>query len=369
MGFGCYDAYKEYDSIWFSAIDHNGLYKMNLNNNELIRLAEFPNEDNIFELHRRIIFHNRLLFFIPYKGKGISAYHLDTGKMDYYIPDGKEIHASDAFLDGEIIWIIPRNLNQPLYEFNVEQGTFYKHEEWNSNILKIPGINENNILSLTSTCFFNKTMTTVLYNTPYVIKTDIRAINDMEIYCLSDEYPLRGIAYDDGSYWMTLARGGSVLHVDFINKDIKVIDLDTCDRTIFMNLIVDNDAIIVLPCKDSYIYKFYKNGNSSYKYITDNKPNMAKMDLPLYMGWIKDGNDLFLLPSAGDSIEKYNSENEYKADFNISEVICKSNIFYETDDRSLSDFVDIVKYYKNLIRFDEIKNTYGRLIWESTKDL
>lgn len=368
MGFACYDAYKEKNNIWFSAIDHNGLYKKNLDNNEIIKLAEFPHEDNIFELHRRIIVHDRVLFFIPYKGKGISTYHLDNDNMDYFIPDdGNDIHASDAFLDGDIIWIIPRTLNQPLYEFNIRQGIFYKHEEWNNRILKIFGINHNNILSLTSTCFFDKTMMTVLFNTPYVIKTNIITGN-IDIYYISSEYPLRGISYDRGNYWLTLAKGGSVLYIDFETNNVKIIDLDTSSNAVFMNVIVDNQSVILLPCKDTNIYRICKDTNLSYKYINNMKVNKTKSSLPLYLGWIKDEDDLLLLPSADDKIIRYNKENEQEIDFISKKLKEKSIGFIEQSDLTLIDFVLTAKSYQSIVKSNIDKNSYGSEIWERTKN-
>ena len=371
MEFGCYDAYKENNTIWFSAVDHNGLYKMRLDNNETVKIAEFPNEDNIFELHRKVIVYNRILFFIPCRGRGISAYHLDTGKMEYFIPDDRnEIHACDAFLDDEVLWILPRNLSQPLYEFNIEQGVFYKHDEWNKTILKLPGISEKQILSLKSTCFIDKTMMTVISDTPYVIKTHIKdGITD--IYYLSDEIRLRGITYDEGNYWLTLSKGGSVLYADFINKEVKIIDLDFSEKASFMNIIVDeqNQSIIVLPCNDTDIYRFYKNKNEAFVYKSDFKPNKDKLKLSLYMGWLKDENEILLLPSAKDYIEKYNSANEYKTSCNIRELKCKSNFYNELDYRSLNNFIDTVKYFNSMVKCNDKMNTYGNLIWEKTKDI
>lgn len=364
MGFACYDAYKEENFIWFSAIDHNGLYKINIDNNEMVRVAEFPEEDDIFELHRKVIVYNRVLYFIPYKGNGISTYNLDTHEMDYFTPhDENELHASDAFLEDDIIWILPRSLNQPLYEFNITHKKLYPHEEWNNRILKLYGLTNNHILSLTSTCFVNSTMMTVIYNTSYVIKTSIKTWN-IESFYISDEYHLRGIAYDAGSYWITLSKGGSILYVDLNHNRINIIDLDCSGSAVFMNAIVDDQSVILLPCKDTGIYRIDREQKQSYLYQYDIRLNKAKQHLPWFMGWMKDENRLYILPSAVDEIVEYNREKEKKVDFILRDFKHLSISMYESGHQSLLRFLEIVDSYHYIDKSHNDSNTHGKKIWE-----
>ncbi|TAH69980.1 MAG: hypothetical protein EWM47_05960 [Anaerolineaceae bacterium] len=365
MGFNCYDAYKEQDIIWFSAIDHNGLYKMHVDDNEIIKLAVFMCEENTCEIHRRIITYNRVLFFIPFKGNVISSYDLDTEVMEYYLPAGvKEIHASDAFLDGNKIWILPRQLDQPLYEFNIEQKIFYKHEEWNNKLLNIFDVTENNILSLTSTCLVNKTLMTVVYNTAYIIKTDLTT-GEIELYHLSDNLRLRGIIYDNGHYLLTLAIGGAILCVDFASKTIDYIKLDTSKKAIFMNLIVDDQYIIVLPCKNSNIYKVYKNQNLTCILEDDKCQFNDKSNLPMYLGWIKDGDELLILPSAGNDIVRHDVLNEKEVEFFSERVRPQSSVIYERNETSLNSFIGNINAINSVVNpnIDCVSN--GKIIWKT----
>jgi len=369
MGFGCYDAYKEQNFIWFSAIDHNGLYKLNIDNNEMVKLAEFSEEDNIFDLHRKIIVYNRTLYFIPLKGKGISKYHLDTHEMEYFIPDDRnEIHASNAFLDNNVIWILPRNLSQPLYEFNIVHKKFHQHKEWNEKILKLYGLENNHILSLASSCFADKTMMTVISNTPYVIKTSMQTWK-IETYCISNKYRLRGIAYDSGNYWITLSKGGSILYVDINGKKINMIDLDTSSNAAFMNIIADDQSVIILPSKDTKIYRIDKKLNQSYIYDIDMRQNLAKKHLSWCMGWLKDEDGLYILPCAGDEIEKYDINKEKQVDFILKDVQYQSFSVSESEEHSLTHFLETIDSYQCIVKSNYKINSYGKMIWKAIEQL
>lgn len=368
MKFGCYDAYIENNTVFFSAIDHNGLYKMRLDSNEMTKIAEFQYEKNISELHRKVIIHDRVLFFVPYKGSGISSYHLDTNKMDYVIPSyGGEIHASDAILVDDTIWVIPRELSQPLYELNIKRCMLYKHEEWNNKLHKIIGITRKHILSFTSTCIVGKAMLTVIYNTPYIIKTELTT-GDIELFHISENVGLRGITADNNGYWLTLAKGGSILYVDFISNKIEHIKLDLSKDATFMNIIVSEEFIIILPCKNTKIFKLYKKQQTAFVIEDRIDHNKVNRNLPLYMGWLKDEQGLIFLPCVGGDIVRCSAENESKIEFISENVKRQGIIFHETNDNSLFSFIGTVKLlngaYKQEVNVDD--ETYGEIIWDST---
>ncbi|HHV10474.1 MAG TPA: hypothetical protein GXX75_09390 [Clostridiales bacterium] len=341
---------------------------MAIDDSEVVKVTDFQHERNIAELHRRVLAYNRVLFFIPYKGRGISAYHLDTGQMEFFLPsDRKEIHASDAFIHKETIWILPRVLDQPLYEFNITHKRFYKYEEWNNRLLKLLNITDKHILSLSATCFLDRIMWTVIYNTPYVIRTELMSGN-VDIYYLSDELRLRGIAYDEGKHWLTMEKGGDLLYIDFLAGNAEIFHIDTSNDASFMNLIIDEKSVLVLPCRNSNIYKIDKR-QQTVSVIKDNlKQNEIKKSLPLYMGWIKGDNGLLILPSAGDNILKCTAEYEPKLKILPQKLKCEGSVFYERNNDFFMNYIENIDTLTSILEPHLDSETFGAVIWRYIKN-
>lgn len=93
------------EDIWFSAGNYNGLYRYNLNEKNIERVANFPNEDMIqWDLYHNVCKYHNSLVFIPCYANTISIYNIEKKVFDQIeIPDVKKnIKNVPDFLEGKI---------------------------------------------------------------------------------------------------------------------------------------------------------------------------------------------------------------------------------------------------------------------------
>lgn len=82
----CYRAFCNVsDSIFFSALYYNRLYRLDLTQKAVADLGEVPQEWQMeTSLHSNIIYWKDILWLVPSRAHALSAYHLDTGEWERY---------------------------------------------------------------------------------------------------------------------------------------------------------------------------------------------------------------------------------------------------------------------------------------------
>lgn len=139
-----HDAVNVKNEIWFSAINTNGLYKMNEITKKIQFVCFFPdaNIEGIF-LHSKVFHYKDKLIFVPFQAKSISIFDLKTKEMvSIKIPD--DLSYTDyslfytAIQDKNIIYMIPCRCEQ-MIKFNVQNNEIElidvilndKNHKWN----------------------------------------------------------------------------------------------------------------------------------------------------------------------------------------------------------------------------------------------
>lgn len=71
------------DSIFFTDLDYNRLYRLYLEKKEVVDLGEIPQEWQMERsLYSNIIYNDGVLWLVPSRAHAVAAYHLDTGSWE-----------------------------------------------------------------------------------------------------------------------------------------------------------------------------------------------------------------------------------------------------------------------------------------------
>lgn len=126
------------NSIWFSAIERNGLYKYDLNTKDVIYVSLFPNEMvNERIIHKKCLLVGEQIYFFPHNGKHIHLYSIKDNS--FYSIRFEEI-VYDVLLDGSDILMICGEKCEKLYILNICSQIISCVKEYENNIRKYSGI-------------------------------------------------------------------------------------------------------------------------------------------------------------------------------------------------------------------------------------
>jgi hypothetical protein len=119
-----YCAVRVDNRLFFSNNSFNGLFFIDINTHEIIRVDSFPNE-NITKrnMHKKCLLIGKKVFFIPAFGNYIDVYDTENNTIDSYFLENKGNNnridnASDAIVIDDDVYIFPMRLDCDLRVFN-----------------------------------------------------------------------------------------------------------------------------------------------------------------------------------------------------------------------------------------------------------
>lgn len=113
--------------LYFSAIGHNGLYKMNLATNVVEFVMRFEGESLwTSNLHHKVLFYKNAFYFIPFWGKGISKYDFSKKNMDFYLLSEEEVTFMGAYIYEDKILLIPGHTLDWFGFFDLKESKFIR---------------------------------------------------------------------------------------------------------------------------------------------------------------------------------------------------------------------------------------------------
>lgn len=129
-------AYVKVDSgIYFSALNHNGLYSYDVEKDELSYICSF--QDEVLDrrhLHSDVVRVGEKLYFIPMNGSSMHIYDLKTGAvtaigLQQYVAQGVPSKFNKAFVVGDKILLIPGRSHYIII-FDTCTEEIYADNEW-----------------------------------------------------------------------------------------------------------------------------------------------------------------------------------------------------------------------------------------------
>lgn len=182
------------EDIYFSALYHNALLRMNMRTGKTEYLCSFEKEKGIIGMHIKAFCYKSLVWFIPQYGEYIACYDVDRNKMEYFTVPGKTYDRAcmeKYCLDDHGEHILPK----------------YSDAGW---------VDEENIYLVPA-----GTETVVILN----VKTK-KIFNAANIINLENEFLGCGTYYE-GKVWMAPYEGSQLVSMDMHTGEIQKID---CER-------------------------------------------------------------------------------------------------------------------------------------------
>ena len=135
--FSVFSAYHDGESLWFTAVEYNALYRMFLKNSKLEYIGSFPNERFLqWRLYTSVHMYNNKLYFIPGSAREIGIYDMETrefSKVSIGIEE-KDNDVSDiryakkfasAFFVDDVLIMLPCCYNQ-VVSYDLKSGVIRK---------------------------------------------------------------------------------------------------------------------------------------------------------------------------------------------------------------------------------------------------
>lgn len=135
--FSVFSAYHDGESLWFTAVEYNALYRMFLKNSKLEYIGSFPNERFLqWRLYTSVHMYNNKLYFIPGSAREIGVYDMaamEFSKISIGIEE-KENDVSDiryakkfasAFIVDDVLIMLPCCYNQ-VVSYDLKSGLIKK---------------------------------------------------------------------------------------------------------------------------------------------------------------------------------------------------------------------------------------------------
>lgn len=167
------------DVLFFSAMQYNGLFRINLSNGEISFVNSFievPLDKTV--LHRLCLVYDRWLVFIPQNFNKIHLVNTDTlEQKTITVTDGSSnLMIADAFIMENLLYILPAKKTQPALIIHMEDlkvEPIKAFNEWFGN--EAPNSPNKNGVIVAKTALFNDSIYMGLYDQNRVLKYDLKS--------------------------------------------------------------------------------------------------------------------------------------------------------------------------------------------------
>lgn len=242
-----YDAIMIDGELWFSAINSNGLYKMNITTKKLQLIAFFPKEDLEKQfLHSKILQYENKLFFVPFQAKEIAIYDMEKGTMSSLeLPpnsQGKQYSKFyTAIQEQQYIYCVPCRYEYLVkYDICQKKMEFYdvfkgdKEHKWN----------DEDAFIYKGACKVNKKIYLASYVSDYILEYDLETRQSNYFDLPVQLGGISNLLNKDNIFWI-IGRNGSICKWNGEHKEIEVIkgeEFVKLNQCFFDALIYDNNS-------------------------------------------------------------------------------------------------------------------------------
>lgn len=294
-----YDAFIKGDDMYFSARNTNGLFCHDFVTQKTNLITVFEQETpGEKDLHHQIIAIDNKLYFIPFMGRGISKFDLDTGKMEFIklFQNGVNSIASAFLYEGKLL-LIPMHCLEQLSYLDLDTDEI---EEIDISELKEAVGNErdiNALFDLQGACLIDKQLILVLYNRDCYFEIDLDSM-EVQKYTVEAGAKLDNVFFDGCDLWINSAISTEVYRIVYETRQIKkynIPDINRCKRPFYsVNRI--NGKLILLPYEEQMIYWFNEEEDSWSRLEGIDWEEKRKLDLSCPLSWrIRERNNKYLL--------------------------------------------------------------------------
>lgn len=218
------DAVRRDDEIWFSSNNGNGIFRADINFNEIRLENVFEEEYKTKEFpYSKILSYKEKLIFVPFQAKKIAVYNCNGNKVDYVELENTEKVYSlfyTAIQVGECIYMIPCRYNK-MIKYNVENDEVQYIDIFGPINDLIQQSKEPYIFK--AACVLNETLFVATYTDNYIIMYNMLTGNIKLEKIPFEEKGISHLAEKEGVLY-AFSRYGMLCRWD-LNSDIKSIKM------------------------------------------------------------------------------------------------------------------------------------------------
>lgn len=300
------------DNLFFSEYRFNGLFCMNLATKQISFVCFFEGEEVLaYGLHKCCILHNKKLFFLPERAKGIHIYDMEN-KQQHLIQLDEDTRASlgfysDVIMQDDILWIFPLNSKQPLMKLDVQ--TLQLEQDWDFTQGCTNYWAESADVFFVRLCARDNSVFLCGYDSNKIIEWNMETKTFTE-HKLSMDY-LFSISLCKNKFWLTNLRDGDILCWTPEDGEIYYHTEIKCESgRAFNNVIEVNDAIFIIPAfaEDILVWNVGKEEfQNCLKY--DSAIEFGMYGMPIrFFGYDIVADSVFLFPFGGNGLLEINTK-------------------------------------------------------------
>lgn len=304
----------------------NGCFAIAKETGEAKYIFSFEGE-NVLQsgLYYRIYPYGRELFFVPGYAKSIRAWNQDTRQQTAYPIMGKS-DSSYRYVDscriGDVIWLLPASLSQPLVSFDLERHTV---EFWNDYMNGQP----EEIKSKTGEVFFRQYAVTgtraytVLRDSPYLVCFDLKEKQFSVKRISGKEYAFNDVGYGMNSFWLAQKGSAEILRWQPDTGETEIYRppvMEDGPSAGYSNIIEHQGRIFLIPNIGTKILE----ANPAKKELE------VFCELPKDLGRMQDERSgwrrFYFYRNIGDQIRLYPNQADSVVDIHVAEqyAVCQS---------------------------------------------
>lgn len=358
------DAYIEKGYLYFSALNFNGLFRVKVGEEDAEFLGHFEQEELWQkDMHCRCIRVRDELYFIPVNGKGISIYNFMTGKQTFVeVSNQVKRLFANAHAVGETILLIPFSTDVPFMVLDTISKTIDAQNHICSMLQDEAGVGDTMLFDLHSTVVFENSLFAVIFNTNIVMQIDLKNLH-IVLHRLLTTCALRNIYMEKGKCYMTTLNNLAVVVWNYYTGECIDCLLKGEDKTFsYIAITRYNDRLLLLPDRAEHILEL-KDGQSEWKINEKIIPSSffrIKKKNSLFLGHIFYGEELLLLPRAGNGLIRISEKGSVLNNIACNDIVAQKavniklsyakkfesdeNIIYEKKQKiCLQDLILVVK--------------------------
>lgn len=341
--------------IYFSAKNFNGLFKWDLNNDEIELIDQFPHDYLWTEhMHQFSIVNANNVYFVPYMASFFTKFDMvshkltTVGEMENTVKWGVS-HV--LRYEGRYI-LVPRELKNPISVFCPVDETF--------ELIDLNLISNDESVNYYSDIFcatiVGDTLFVPIFDTNKIMKIDLRLKYKSEI--LLNPIKISSIQFYNNRFWIVTSDGSLVCRYNSNFELEKEYYLRGSSIRPYESWLQYKDQLYLCGCLDTSLI-MYDNKNDVWTEVF-HENNDKVNDAWAFICGIQEANDkLYLFPSAtrnmyvmnNGEISKYRLEYDNddlqrtilrkKYDYYFGD--CRNQIQYEGEHVGLSDLIDYLK--------------------------
>ena len=306
-----YDACKVENSLFLSACNFNGLFRFDLETEELSFVSHFPCEKLSKKyLHSGVIKSNNKVFFIPYSGCSICSFDLKKNEFEYDELCDKDTNYAFVFplIYKKKVFIIPSDLSGNVFRLEEGGEKFTVDRRLTDIIHDLLKLEQGAMCDLSGCAIHDNILIIGLFGKSKILKIDIES-GEANVLTTNGITVGNLIFYND-SVWIVSSDGEKCSKITEDGNTLCEYNLCESNTRGYQLFVAYNGELYLLGCVKDSLLKLVDN---NWVEVVNEIPIEFKRvtEWAFLSGSKVIDDDLFLFPISGNGIVKINQTGSY----------------------------------------------------------